>query len=148
MAADSGQKSSKPAAGTMPAPFCVHVYVWAFMVTLGIAPILGPSLESIAHGAILTPLLKIALMQYCLLSVQRLCSTEELSYWDGLLAAACSVTTRGFVTSFVRVVWLLLGVLILSVLYAACHDRRSTQRHAGLRYGRLIVWLHQQRLRP
>ena len=146
MKAESGEKGTKSGAGPMPVPLRVHVYVWVFMVTLGVAPVLGSFAESVARGESLAPFMTAALFQFWFLSVQRLCSTDALSYWDGLLAAAFSVTTRGHLASFIRAAWLLMGVVILSVLYAACHDGRRANRHAGLRYGQLIIWLHRQRL--
>lgn len=147
MDAEPGQKSAKSGAGHMPAPFCVHVYVWAFMVALSVLPILGHASGSIARGSGPGPFMTAGLIQLSFWIVQRRCSTEELSYWDGLLVAACSVTTRELLASFFRVAFLLLGVVVFSVLFALCHDTTNAQRHAGIRYGRLIIWLHRQRWR-
>jgi hypothetical protein len=145
----SRRESSKRASGGLAAPACVQVYVWIFMVTLSVSPMLC---HLLVHDGIdrvngLESLVIIGLIQTALWITQRRCSSEDLSYWDGLLVAAASVTTGGSLISLFRAFCLLFAVVIVSVLFAVDHDERRAGRHAGLRFGKLIVWLHKQRLR-
>jgi predicted nucleic acid-binding protein len=50
----------------------------------------------------LESLVIIALVQAALWMTQRRCSSEDLSYWDGLLVAAASVTTGKDLISLFR----------------------------------------------
>jgi hypothetical protein len=119
------------------------------MVTFSVSPTLCLLLVhgGIEHGNGLESLVINGLIQATLWMTQRRCSSEPLSYWDGLLVAAASVTTGGNLISLCRAFCLLLAVVILSVLFAVDHDERCAGRHAGLRFGKLVIWLHKQRLR-
>jgi len=145
----SSKESSKRASGGMKAPVCVQTYMWAFMVTFSVSPVL--CLLSVhdgidrVHG--IESLVSIGLIQMALWMTQRCCSTEDLSYWDGLLVAVASVTTGVNLMSLFRAFCLLFAVVSLSVLFALDHDARCAGCHAGLRFGKLIIHLHKQRLR-
>jgi hypothetical protein len=95
----------------------------------------------------LLSLLLVGLIQATLYFAQRRCSSEDLLYWEGLLAAAASVTTGENLISLLRTFPLLLAIVILSVVFALDHDENSPVRHAQLRFGKLIIWAHKQRLR-
>jgi hypothetical protein len=130
------------------APLCVHVYVWLFMISLGVSPMLcllaaGDGLEP---GHALASVQLVGLVQATLWIAQRRCSSDDLSYWEGLLAAAASVTTGQNLISLLRTFPLLLAVVILSVGFALDHDGTSAERHAQLRFAKLIIWAHKQRL--
>jgi hypothetical protein len=56
------------------------------------------------------------------------------------------MTTGENLGSLLRAFWLLFAVVIVSALFAVDHDERYAARHAGLRFARLIIWLHKQRL--
>jgi len=146
---DSRQENSKRSSGGLEAPTCVQVYVWVFMVTFSVSPMLCLLLvhDGIERGKGLESLVIIGLIQAALWTMQRRCSTEDLSYWDGLLVTAASVTTGENLISLFRAFCLLFAVVIVSVVFAVDHDERCAGRHAGLRFGRLIIWLHKQRLR-
>jgi hypothetical protein len=149
MECDSKRKSSKRASEGLWVPVCVRVYVWVFMVTFSVSPMLCLFFfhNGIERDNGLESLVIIGLIQAALWITQRRCSSEDLSYWDGLLVAAASVTTRGNLISLFRAFCLLFAVVIVSMLFAVDHDERFAGRHAGLRFGKLIVWLHKQRLR-
>jgi hypothetical protein len=149
MHGESRRESSKRASGRLEAPACVHVFVWIFMVTFSVSPILCLLLvhDGIERGNGLESLVIVGLIQTVLWTTQRRCSSEDLSYWDGLLVAAASATTGENLASLFRAFWLLFAVVIVSVLFAVDHDERYVGRHAGLRFGKLVVWLHKQRLR-
>ena len=131
------------------APTCVHVYVWVFMITLGVSPILYllASRDGFDRSDAFDSLLRVGLIQATLLIAQARCSSEDLTYWEGLLAAAASVTTGENLISLLRAFPLLLAIVILSVAFALDHDERSPVLHAQLRFGKLIVWVYKQRLR-
>jgi hypothetical protein len=102
--------------------------------------------DGIERGNGLESFVIIALIQVALWTTQRRCSSEDLSYWDGLLVAAASVTTGKNLISLCRAFCLLFSVVILSVLFAVYHDEGCARRHAGLRFAKLIIRLHKQRL--
>jgi hypothetical protein len=149
MGGESRRESSKQASGGLEAPACVQVYVWVFMITFSVSPALCLLLvhDGIEHGNGLESLLIVALIQAALWKTQRRCSSEDLSYWDGLLVAAASVTTRGNLISLFRALCLLFAAVIVSIMFAVDHDERSAARHAALRFAKLVIWLHKQRLR-
>ncbi len=128
---------------------CVHVYVWVFMITLSVSPMLWlvATCDNFVRTQAIESLELIALIQVMLFIAQRRCSIEDLTYWEGLLGAAASVTTGNNLISLVRAFPLLLAIVILSVGFALDHDGNSPVRHAGLRYANLIIWAHKQRLR-
>ena len=148
MDGESRRDNSKRAPGGLEAPACVHVYVWVFMVTFSVSPMLCLLLvhDGIERGNGLESLVIIGLIQAALWMTQRRCSSEDLSYWDGLLVAAASVTTGENLISLCRAFCLLFSVVIASVLFAVDHDEGCARRHAGLRFGKLIIRLHKQRL--
>lgn len=148
MEGESRLENSKRASGALEAPTCVQVYVWVFMVTFSVSPALCLLLvhDGVGRGNGLESLVIIGLIQAVLWMAQRRCSSEALSYWDGLLVAAASVTTGENLISLFRAFCLLFAVVIVSVLLAMDHDEKHVGRHAGLRFGRLIIWLHKRRL--
>jgi len=148
MDSDSRRENSKQASRALEVPACIHLYVWVFMVTFSVGPVLCLLL---VNGRVervngLESVAIIALIQAAFWVTQRRCGSEDLSYWDGLLVTATSVTTGENFASLVRACWLLLAVVIMSFLFAAGHDERRAVSHAGLRFGRLIICLHKQRL--
>jgi hypothetical protein len=149
MEGDSRRESSKPASGSLEAPACIHLYVWVFMVTFSVSPI--PCVLLMDHGTGsgngLESLVIIGLIQAALWMIQRRCSSKDLSFWEGLLVAAASVTTGENLASLLRACCLLLAVVIVSVLFTVDHDERYVGRHAALRFAKLIIWLHRQRWR-
>ena len=148
MDSESKRENSKRASGGLEAPACVHVYVWVFMITFSVSPTLCLLLmhDGMERGNGLESIVIIGLIQAALWTTQRRCSSEDLSYWDGLLVAAASVTTGENLISLCRAFCLLFAVVIVSVLFAVGHDEGCARRHAGLRFGKLIIRLHKQRL--
>ena len=96
MDGESRRENSKRASGGLEAPACVQVYVWVFMVTFSVSPTLCLLLvhDGIDRGNGLESLVIIGLIQAALWTTQRRCSSEDLSYWDGLLVAAASGMRR------------------------------------------------------
>jgi hypothetical protein len=131
------------------APTCVHLYLWVFMIALSLSPMLYvlAGHDGFERSDACVALALIGLIQAMLYFAQRRCSSEDLLYWEGLLAATASVTTGVNLVSLLRTFFLLLAIVILSVVFAFDHDASSAVRHAQLRFGKLIIWAHKQRLR-
>jgi hypothetical protein len=131
------------------APTCVHLYLWVFMIALSLSPMLCLMVARDRYeqrSDALVALVFIGLIQVMLCFAQRRCSSEDLLYWEGLLAATASVTTGVNLVSLLRTFFLLFAIVILSVVFAFDHDATSAVRHAPLRFGKLIIWAHKQRL--
>ena len=130
------------------APVCVHVYVWVFMITLSLSPTLCLlTCDDFGRAEATESLLLVPLIQASLYFAQWRCSTQDLTYWEGLLAAAASVTTGGNLISLLRTLPLLLAVVLLSIWFALGHESNTRVRHACLRFCALIICIHKKRLR-
>ncbi len=145
------EPKSQPSKGSEPlrVPVYVQVYVWFFMVSLSLSPTLYVLLTQ-GHlpreDACDVALMMTAMIQAALWLARQCCSTADLSYWEGLLVAATSVTTGRDPISLFRAFWLLLATVLMSLLFVMDHDATRVERHAALRFGKLIIWLHKQRL--
>ena len=146
-----GECSKRPSAKPerLVAPLRIHVYVWVFMIALSVSPVLYMLVApgGVDGANVRAPLFFVGLIQTALLIAQVRCSSEDLTYWEGLLAAAASVTTGSNLMSLLRSLPLLLAIVMLSVAFALDHDARTPIRDAKLRYATLIIWAHKYRLR-
>jgi hypothetical protein len=130
------------------APLRIHFYVWVFMIILGVSPllyILGvrgyfESRDRLGTG------IAVVLIQGMFWFAQRRCSTEDLTYWEGLLVAAASVETGSYFISLPLSFFVLLYTSAASFLFALLHDPRSPTRHAQLCFGKMIIAIHRRRL--
>jgi hypothetical protein len=145
-------QTSAPPATTAPVkldvPWQIHAYVWVFMVTFGLSPlllVLGPR-EQVDPANFWYAVIAVGLLQSLFSVTQLCCSTRDLTYWEGLLIAAASVETGSFMISLPLSFFVLLFTVAESFLYALAHDPRSPTRHASLCYGTLIVAIHRRRL--
>ena len=130
------------------APWLVHLYVWIFMITLSVSPVLYllGTRESIQSDDTLSALAGVLLIQSLLWIAQRLCSSADLSYWDGLLAAAASMRTGIPPLSLALSFCVLLFTVAASFVFVLTHDGTHPLRHAWIRYSKLIVAIHRRRL--
>lgn len=130
------------------APWYVHVYVWIFMITLGVSPVLYVlgTRENVQSSEVLGALAVVLLIQNLLWIAQRRCSSEDLSYWEGLLAAAASMRTGIAPLSLVLSFCVLLFTVAASFVFALTHDGAQPMRHASIRFSRLIIAIHRRRL--
>ena len=119
------------------------------MITLSLSPVLSLLIarNGFERSDVPTSLMLVALIQAVLYFAQRRCSSDDLWYWEGLLAAAASVTTGTNLISLLRAFPLLLAIVILSVAFALDHNPTSPVLHAQIRFGKLIIWAHKERLR-
>jgi len=150
----TANKNSNPRRGNaqaperLQAPWYVHVYVWTFMIALGVSPavyVLRAG-ESMQFREALCALAGVLLIQNLLWIAQRRCSSEDLSYWEGLLVAAASMTTGIAPISLLLSFCVLLFTVAASFVFALLHDGSHPLRHASFRFGKLIVAIHRRRL--
>jgi hypothetical protein len=129
-------------------PWRVQINVWVFMITLSVSPILyllGSS-KSIAGADWVNAVITVVLIQIALWIVQRRCSSEDLTYWEGLSVAAASMHTGlGPITLILALPMLFLTVAA-SFLFALMHDGNTPVLHASIRFCRLIIGIHKLRL--
>jgi hypothetical protein len=86
------------------------------------------------------------LIQNLLWVAQRRCSSEDLSYWEGLLIAAASTTTGFAPVSLALSFCVLLFTVCGSFVFALTHDGTRAARHAGIRFGKLVIAIYRLRL--
>jgi hypothetical protein len=130
------------------APWFVHLRVWIFMITLGISPFLYilATRDRIESAEWLEALVAVVLIQGALWIAQRRCASEDLSYWEGLLVAGAAMTTGIGPISLMLSFPVLLLTVAASVLFALIHDADRPRRNAPIRFGKLIIGIHKQRL--
>jgi hypothetical protein len=130
------------------APWFVHVYVWAFMITLGVSPVLCvlDTREGIAPSDAWIALAAVLLIQNLIWLAQRRCSGEDLTFWEGLLVAAASMTTGIVPLTLALSFGMLLFTVGASFVFALAHDRRDPLHHASIRFAILIIAIHKRRL--
>lgn len=138
----------KDAQPKLQVPWRVHMCVWAFMIALSVSPVLCllEMRESIGRQDWVDALIAVVLIQGALWVVQQRCSSEDLSYWEGLLVAAASTAMRSSLISLLLAFPVLLMTVAASFLFAALHDPNSPLHHAALCFGKLIVGIHKRRL--
>jgi hypothetical protein len=129
-------------------PWFVHLRVWIFMVTLGVSPFLylWVTRERIDPADWLDALVAVVLIQGALWIAQSRCASEDLSYWEGLLVVGAAMTTGIGPISLLLSFPVLLLTVAASFLFALIHDANKPRRHAAIRFGRLIIGIHKQRL--
>jgi hypothetical protein len=129
------------------APWRAHICVWFFMLLLSMSPLLWlPGRKSTGLGDWADPLITIVVIQGALWIAQRRCSSEDLSYWEGLLVVAAATTSKISPFSLLLAFPVLLLTVAASFLFAVTHDGNSSLRHAQLCYGRLIIAIYRRRL--
>jgi hypothetical protein len=134
--------------GRLDAPLRTHFYVWLFMVVLGVSPLLYSLVTREIPGSRdwLDICIAVVLIQWLFWIAHRRCSTEHLTYWEGLLIAAASAETGSYLISLPLSFVVLLYTSVASFVFALLHNPRSAARHAPLRFGKMIVAIHRRRL--
>jgi hypothetical protein len=148
-----GQKGSTQDGKATPAkldvPWRIHAYVWVFMVTFGVTPLLFvlETREQMASADWLAACSAVALLQGLFWIAQRRCSSADLTYWEGLLVAAAAVDTGSHLISVALSFFLLLFIASASFMFALFHDANNPTRHASLCFGKLVVAIYRSRYR-
>ena len=128
-----------------------HFYTWLFALALILWPLLAPALRArrvdvplaswrTAAGFVVVTL---ALFWYA----HRRCSSEKLSYWDGLLVVSASMMTGWTYNTVVVVFPALLYTFLASVYFALLADARRAPKEAQERFHRLVYRMYQHRMR-
>jgi hypothetical protein len=129
------------------APWRAHICVWLFMLTSSMSPLLCLlGRQGIGLGNSADTFIAIVLIQGALWFAQRRCSSEDLSYWEGLLIVGAATTTKISPFTLLLAFPVLLLTVAASFLFAVTHDGNSPLRHAQLCYGRLIIAIYRRRL--
>jgi hypothetical protein len=118
------------------------------MITVGVSPLLY-SLETREYletrywpGAFAA----VVFIQLLFWIAQRRCSSEDLTYWEGLLVVAASVETGSYLISLPLAFLMLLFTFVASLFFALLHNPRRAARYAPLCFGRMVVAIHKRRL--
>ena len=129
------------------APWRAHICVWFFMLLLSMSPLLClVGRKSTGLGDCAAPLITILLIQGALWIAQQRCSSEDLSYWEGLLIVGAATIRKISPLSLLLAFPVLLLTVAASFLIAVTHDGNCPLRHAQLCYGRLIIAIYRRRL--
>ena len=141
-------KKSADAQSKLQAPWRAHFHVWFFMLTLSMSPLsyLLWTQESIGRADWLQILLAVVLIQGALWLVQQRCSSEDLSYWEGLLVVATGMTAGVGPLSLILAFGVLLLTVTASFVFVAMHNGGEPLRHASIRFSKLIIGIHRRRL--
>lgn len=118
------------------------------MIALGVSPalyVLGAD-RSLQSSEALGVVAGVFLIQNLLWIAQQRCASENLSYWDGLLIAAASMTTGIAPLSLVLSSCVLLFTVVASFVFALTHDGTHSLRHASIRFSKLIIAIYRRRL--
>jgi len=128
----------------------VHLYAWAFILLASLWPLVPP-LVAARHSAVPTHTWIIALglvvfIQAAFWYVQHRCSSEKLSYWDGLLVVTASMMTGWMYSSFIVALPVLAFTFVASFFFAVYADVRQAPSEAAERFHKLVVRLYQHRM--
>jgi hypothetical protein len=132
-------------------PLFAHIYTWLFLLVLSVWPLAVPALLS-RHSAVpsstwATALAAIALIQIAFWYAQLRCSNQSLSYWNGLLVVAASMSTGWAQMSLIIVLPSLLVVFVASIVLTLYSEIRGAPQEAPLRFQRLLRWFYGNRMR-
>jgi hypothetical protein len=142
-------RDSKATPVKLDVPWRIHAYVWVFMITFGVTPLLFvlETRERMDSADWLGACSAVALLQGLFWIAQRRCSTADLTYWEGLLVAAASVDSPSHLISVTLSFFLLLFIASASFVFALFHNANSPTRHASLCFGKLVVAIYRSRYR-
>ena len=122
-------------------PWPAHICVWFFMLTSSMSPLLCLGRRGIGPT---DTLIAIVLIQGALWFAQRRCSSEDLTYWEGLLIVGAAATIKMSPLTLLLAFPVLLLTVAASFLFALTHDGSSPLRHAQLCYARLIIAIYRR----
>ena len=128
----------------------VHLYAWVFVLMASLWPLIPPLVVA-RHSAVPTSTWAVAVglvafMQATFWYVQRRCSSDKLSYWDGLLVVTASMMTGWMYSSLIVALPVLAFTFVASFLFAVYADVRQVPGEAAERFHKLVVRLYQNRM--
>lgn len=127
-----------------------HLYTWLFVLMASLWPITLP-LAAARHGAVppgawIMAVGLVVFMQAAFWYVQHHCSSERLSYWDGLLIVTASMMTGWMHSSLIVALPVLAFTFVASLLFAVHAHVRRVPGEAAERFRKRVVRLHQNRM--
>jgi hypothetical protein len=131
-------------------PLMVHVYVWTFLVGIGVSPVLVLLLRRHTHpitpDAWISAIAMIIAIQLLFFYAQRRCSSQALSFWNGLMYVAAFMETGWPYLSIVFVYPSLLAVFILSIALSLYSDMTLAPSRASIQYRRMVGFFYKYRM--
>lgn len=128
-----------------------HAYVWLFMTLLGITPVLIAlwyrRIEPVTTPEWAVAIASVVAIQLLFLYSQWRCSSEKLSFWDGLLFVSASMSTGWMYFSMAFVFPALMAVFVASICLSAYCDLVPSSKTAAYRFHKLIFLFYQNRMR-
>jgi hypothetical protein len=131
-------------------PWMVHAYVWVFLIALGLAPVISVLLRRRYSPVSLTDwvsaIMLMAVIQALFLYSQKRCSSDKLSYWNGLLYVAAFMSTGWSYLSMVFVFPTLLIVFIASITLSIYYDLAPSRVNAAFQFHRIVSFFYKNRM--
>jgi hypothetical protein len=130
--------------------FFVHLYAWTFVLLSSLWPLVPP-LVLARHSVVPTSTWAVAVglvvfIQAAFWYVQYRCSSDKLSYWDGLLVVTASMMTGWVYSSLIVTLPVLAFTFVASFLFALYAEIRRAPGEAAERFHNLVVRLYQHRM--
>lgn len=132
-------------------PIAVHTYLWLFFISLGIVPILVTSavadrlpLRQAYWIAAWTWPVSIAILY---LYARHQCSSDRMTFRDGLLWVTSSTMTGWMYQSFFTVLAGLVGAYCAAVFFAFADDLRRNPNYAQERWLQTVRFFYRHRMR-
>jgi hypothetical protein len=130
--------------------FFVHLYAWAFVLALSLWPLVPPLLlarhSAVPVNAWLVAIGLIVFIQALFWYVQYRCSSEALSYWEGLLVVTASMMTGWVYSSLIVALPVLAFTFAASFLFAVYAEVRRVPGEAAERFHKLVSRLYRNRM--
>jgi hypothetical protein len=128
-----------------------HFYTWLFIFALFLWPLFALAIRAnsaevqtqtwvLGFGVVA---ITIGLFFYAWIR----CSSERLSYWDGLLVVSASMMTGWVYNTIVVLLPALLYTFIASVYFSVIADTRYKTEDACVRFHKLVYRMYQKRMR-
>jgi hypothetical protein len=128
----------------------VHLYAWGFVLMASLWPLVPPLVLArhsvVPSRAWIMAVGFVVFIQAAFWYVQRRCSSEKLSYWDGLLVVTASMMTGWMYSSLIVALPVLAFTFVASFLFAVYADVRRVPGEAAERFRKLVGRLYQNRM--
>jgi len=128
----------------------IHAYVWVFLIALGMTPVILVLLKRRSFPTEpsdwILAIIEMIGIQILFWYVQRRCSSENLSYWDGLLYVAAFNETGWPYLSMVFVFPSLLLIFIASMSLSIYYEFVPPSAKAAFQFHRMISFFYRNRM--
>lgn len=128
-----------------------HAYVWMFLVALSTTPVIavlllrrGFPIDTADWEATIAAMFCIQVLFWY---SQKRCSSEVLSYWNGLLFVAAFMSTGWVYFSMAFIFPALLLVFLASIGLSVYYDLFPSKMNAAFRFHQMIHFFQKNRMR-